>query len=79
MPKLQKREGVHLSVFARTKTWIVSQFYEQAMQELGLDNACKPPYHFVPLQMIANPFCKKSQRNSASSGRMTLSCIRNYA
>lgn len=26
VPKLQKRDSVHLSVFARTKTWIVSSF-----------------------------------------------------
>lgn len=37
VPKLQKLPGTHLTVFARSKTWISNPFGDHAMVKLGLD------------------------------------------
>jgi hypothetical protein len=37
VPSLQKLEGVKMTCFVRSKTWISNPFGEMSMQKLGLD------------------------------------------
>lgn len=46
VPNLQKLEGINLTCFVRSRTWISNPFGDSAMEKLGLDPAkldCKTP------------------------------------